>query len=271
MANLLFLVHRLPYPPNKGDKVRSYHLLKHLVARHRVFLATFVDDPDDLRHLPTVRNLCADMHAEPLDPRWARLRSVSAFLSGEPLSLPYYRSEPLRQWVAGVRARHAIDATVVFSSVMAEYAVAAELPPGHPLLVDFVDVDSEKWAQYATQRRWPMSWVYAREGRCLLAYERALARRATRSFFVADKESDLLPLGPGGGAERADDGQWRRCRFLLSRSGTRQPVRPRRPAARVHRRHGLLAQHRRSHLVCDRGAARAAGPLAGAEIRRGRA
>ena len=48
MANLLYLVHRLPYPPNKGDKVRSYHLLKHLVARHQVFLGTFVDDSDEL-------------------------------------------------------------------------------------------------------------------------------------------------------------------------------------------------------------------------------
>ena len=55
MANLLYLVHRLPYPPNKGDKVRSYHLLKHLAQRHQVYLGTFVDDPDDLRHLPTVR------------------------------------------------------------------------------------------------------------------------------------------------------------------------------------------------------------------------
>jgi hypothetical protein len=48
VANVLYLVHRLPYPPNKGDKVRSYHLLKHLAARHQVFLGTFVDDPDDL-------------------------------------------------------------------------------------------------------------------------------------------------------------------------------------------------------------------------------
>ena len=54
MANLLYLVHRLPYPPNKGDKVRSYHLLKHLARQHRVFLGTFIDDPDDeaaRRHL----------------------------------------------------------------------------------------------------------------------------------------------------------------------------------------------------------------------------
>ena len=58
MANLLYLVHRLPYPPNKGDKVRSYHMLKHLAARHRVFLGTFVDDPDDERHIATVAAMC---------------------------------------------------------------------------------------------------------------------------------------------------------------------------------------------------------------------
>ena len=56
MRSLLYLVHRLPYPPNKGDKVRSYHLLRHLAKRHRVFLGTFVDDPDDLRHVDVVRD-----------------------------------------------------------------------------------------------------------------------------------------------------------------------------------------------------------------------
>lgn len=202
MANLLYLVHRLPYPPNKGDKVRSYHLLKHLVARHRVFLGTFVDDPDDAQHLPYVKSLCAGMLAVPLNAKTAKIRSLSALMTGEPLSVPYYRSAALQDWVASVRAGNQIDATVVFSSVMAQYAQAADLPPGQPLLVDFVDVDSEKWAQYATQRRWPMSWVYAREGRCLLMYERALARRATRSFFVADKESELFRrLAPENAAQ----------------------------------------------------------------------
>jgi sugar transferase (PEP-CTERM/EpsH1 system associated) len=192
MANLLYLVHRLPYPPNKGDKVRSYHLLKHLVARHRVFLGTFVDDPDDAQHLPYLKSLCAGMLAVPLNAKTAKIRSLSALMTGEPLSVPYYRSAALRDWVASVRAVNQIDATVVFSSVMAQYAHAADLPPGQPLLVDFVDVDSEKWAQYATQRRWPMSWVYRREGLTLLRYERALAARARRSFFVADKEADLF-------------------------------------------------------------------------------
>ena len=54
---VLLLVHRLPYPPNKGDKVRSYHLLRHLARQHEVYLGTFVDDPDDWQHLPVVRRL----------------------------------------------------------------------------------------------------------------------------------------------------------------------------------------------------------------------
>lgn len=192
MANLLYLVHRLPYPPNKGDKVRSYNLLKHLVARHKVYLGTFVDDADDEQYLPTVQSMCAGMCAVPLNPTTAKVRSLSALVAGEPLSLPFYRSAALRDWVGQTRANCQIEATVVFSSVMAQYALAADIPSGHPFLVDFVDVDSEKWVQYAKQRTWPMSWVYGREGRTLLAYERALAARSTRGFFVTDKETELF-------------------------------------------------------------------------------
>ena len=192
MANLLYLVHRLPYPPNKGDKVRSYHLLKHLCTRHKVYLGTFVDDPDDEQYLPVVESMCEGMRAVPLNPTRAKLRSLSSLMTSEPLSLAYYRSTVLMQWVADLRARHRIDGTVVFSSTMAQYAPAGQARGDEPLLVDFVDVDSEKWAQYAMQRRWPMSWVYAREGRTLLAFERALASRATRAFFVTEKEAALF-------------------------------------------------------------------------------
>lgn len=90
MANILYLVHRLPYPPNKGDKVRSYHLLKHLTRHHRVFLGTFIDDPEDEVHVPVVRTLCADLQIERLIPRKARIASLNGLLAGEPLTLRYY-------------------------------------------------------------------------------------------------------------------------------------------------------------------------------------
>ena len=192
MANLLYLVHRLPFPPNKGDKVRSYHLLKHLAERHKVFLGTFIDDPDDEIHVSTVCKMCVGLHVARLHPKVARLRSLEGLLSGQALSLGYYRDAGMQAWVTQTRASQKIDATVVFSSVMAQYAPQVAGDAGGALLVDFVDVDSAKWAQYAKQRSWPLSWVYAREGRCLLAYERALALRARRSFFVTENETSLF-------------------------------------------------------------------------------
>jgi sugar transferase (PEP-CTERM/EpsH1 system associated) len=201
MANLLYLVHRMPYPPNKGDKVRSYHLLMHLARQHRVFLGTFVDDPDDFQHLPALRALCADVCAVALAPRQAKLRSLSGLLSGDPLTLSYYRSAALQRWVAQTVADHRIDATLVFSSVMAKFA-----PVGGagPLVVDLVDVDSAKWTDYAPRHAWPMSWVYRREGRELLAYERSVVARADRSFLVTDNEVALLSQLAPESAGRVD-------------------------------------------------------------------
>ena len=144
MANLLYLVHRLPYPPNKGDKVRSYHLLKHLAQRHRVFLGTFVDDPDDEQHVGTVRSLCTGLHVARLAPRFAKLRSLRGLLTGQALSLGYYRDAGMKAWVADTIASQKIDATVVFSSAMAQYALPTGAAGGSTLLVDFVDVDSAK-------------------------------------------------------------------------------------------------------------------------------
>ena len=189
MANLLYLVHRLPYPPNKGDKVRSYHLLRHLAARHRVFVGTFVDDPEDEAHIETLRGLCAGLHVARLQPRRARVTSLAGLLTGDALTLHYYRNAGLRRWVAQTVQRERMAAAVVFSSSMAQYAQAH---PELPMLVDFVDVDSAKWAEYAPRHRWPLSWLYAREGRRLLACERAVATQALRSFFATEKEAALF-------------------------------------------------------------------------------
>ena len=194
MAKILYLVHRMPYPPNKGDKVRSYHLLRHLAERHQVYLGTFIDDPDDEVHIDTLRGWCADLHVARLQPTAARLASLRGLVNGQALTLPYYRNAGLAEWVKKTQAAESIDATVVFSACMAQYTSPQQ---GARVIVDFVDVDSAKWAEYAHQHRWPMSWLYRREGRQLLAYERAVATRVAHGFFATEKETQLfLGLAP---------------------------------------------------------------------------
>ena len=189
MSNLLYLVHRLPFPPNKGDKVRSFHLLKHLAARHRVFLGTFIDDPQDEAYVDALAPYCAGLHIARLTPRIAKLRSLTGLLANEALTMPYYRNSGLQAWVNDTLREQQIDAAVIFSSAIAQYVSGF---PQLRTLVDFVDVDSAKWTQYAPNHRWPMSWLYRREGERLLAFERSVAQRATRSFFVTENETDLF-------------------------------------------------------------------------------
>ena len=187
--DLLYLVHRMPYPPNKGDKVRSYHLLKHLVSQHRVFLGTFIDDPADEPYIDTLRALCAGLHVARLDPRSAKLRSLRGLLDGQALTLRYYRDAGLADWVDRTVREHDIRTAVVFSSSMAQYV---EHRPDLRMLVDFVDVDSAKWSDYAQAHRGPLSWIYRREGTHLLSYERQVAARAEASFFVTESETRLF-------------------------------------------------------------------------------
>jgi len=186
---LLYLVHRIPYPPNKGDKVRSFNILRQLARRHRVYLGTFVDHADDLRHVEALSQWCEDVHAVQLEPRRARLASLRGLLTGEALSLPYYRNAGLAAWVRDTVARHRIRDAVAFSGPMAQYLTAPGLTRR---IVDFCDVDSAKWTQYAADRPWPMSWLYRREGARLLAFERRAAAATEASLFVTEAEADLF-------------------------------------------------------------------------------
>jgi sugar transferase (PEP-CTERM/EpsH1 system associated) len=189
MAPLLYLTHRIPYPPNKGDKVRSYHLLRFLARRYAVHLGTFVDDDADRAHEGALAPLCASTHVATIHPTRARIRSLAGLFSGEALTLGYYRDEGLAQWVRATVARHGITRVVVFSSAMAQYVTDLA---GVRTVVDFVDVDSAKWEQYGRSRAWPLSQIYRREGDRLLAFERAVARAADASVFVTAAEADLF-------------------------------------------------------------------------------
>lgn len=190
MNELLYLVHRIPYPPNKGDKIRSYHLLKHLAQRYTVHVGAFVDDAVDWRHAQALAKLCGgEVKLLPLKPRWATVRSALGLLTGEPLSLPYYRDRRMQAWVDTILQRRAISRALVYSSSMAQYLL--RYTKLHRV-IDFVDIDSDKWRQYAEKKSGLMAWVYKREARTLFQFERRVAREFAASGFVSEAEASLF-------------------------------------------------------------------------------
>lgn len=186
MRSLLFLSHRLPWPPDKGDKIRSYHILRRLAERHRVYLGTYVDDPHDWRYVPEVKAICAGTCIRPLPPGQVRRRALGALARREALTLGSYRDAIMQRWVDGLVESGRIDAALCYSSGVAPLVMHHV---GLPRVMDFVDADSDKWQQYARARRSPMRMLYKREAHRLADFERAVATQFDASLFVSQAEA----------------------------------------------------------------------------------
>ncbi len=191
MRDLLFLSQRIPYPPNKGDKIRSFNILKHFSATHRIHLGCFIDDPEDWDHVPALQEFCVDSCIVPLNKTVAKIRSLKAFLIGAPLNLPYFYDQTLDDWTKKVFATVKPASAFAFSSQMGQYFLNAS-PRPQRIVIDYCDVDSDKWRQYAASKKWPISWVFERESRTLLDFDRRIAAIVDAGTFVAPPEVELF-------------------------------------------------------------------------------
>ena len=191
MRELLYLVHRLPYPPDKGDKIRSWHMLQYLSRHFRVHLGCFIDDEDDWQHTKTVAALCASTRFVGLRRGAARWRAAQALLARQAMSVHYYRDARLLQWVDGVISSGKVGHAVAYSGPMAQYIDGSAGRCLHRV-IDFVDVDSDKWRQYGDSKPWPLSQLYRHEARLLLQYERHIAQQFTAASFVSPAEAALF-------------------------------------------------------------------------------
>jgi sugar transferase (PEP-CTERM/EpsH1 system associated) len=191
VRDLLFLSQRIPYPPNKGDKIRSFNILKHLSASFRIHLACFIDDPEDWAHTDALDEYCEQTHFVRLNPLSAKIRSLKAFATGAPLNLPYFRDPSLDDWVARVTQSVNPSAAFVFSSQMVQYLMRSD-HKFERTVIDFCDVDSDKWRQYAATKQWPLSWLYKREATELLKFDQSVAHFVDAATFVAEPEVELF-------------------------------------------------------------------------------
>ncbi len=193
MGDILFLAHRMPFPPDRGDKIRSFNLLKYLSARKRVHVIAFADESRDLKCknglAPYAGNRSIIWRSKP---RW--VAALQALMTHRPVSVTAFENRPLREAVDNILARHSIDTIFVFSSQMAQY-VPAKLR--QRVIMDFVDVDSAKFEAYSEKTRGFSGYMMSREARLLAQYERSVAQRADASLFVSEEEAALFRARSG--------------------------------------------------------------------------
>ena len=186
---ILYIAHRIPYPPNKGEKIRAFHQIRYLSKVHEVHLACLVDEREDLEHTKTLEKYCASVDVVFRRKSAFRLRVLLGLLTNKPLSVAAFYDRELDKRIRQKLRTETFDRIVVFSSAMAEYVRRAA---GIPKLIDLVDADSEKWRLFADYHPKPLSWLYRLEAHHLSRYEENVVRMSERSVFVSEAEAELL-------------------------------------------------------------------------------
>ena len=188
MGDILFLAHRVPVPPNRGDKIRSHHLLRALARLDRVHVGCFGETEEDMTSESAMAEIAASHCLVRRDkPLWRA--GVEALLSGKPVSLTAFESPVLRAWIERTLAAHDVDTIVVFSGQIGQY-VPADF--AGRVVIDLCDVDSAKFEAYARDHAWPRALLDRREARLLAREEERLARRADAVLLVTEAEAALL-------------------------------------------------------------------------------
>lgn len=187
-GEILFLSHRMPFPPDRGDKIRSHHVLNHLAKIAPVHVATFADDDRDMAEevelAAIAHSYCLVRRTKPLI-----VAGLQALIARRPASFLAFDHELIREYVAQTLRERQICAIYGFSGQMGQY-----IPDDFSgrVIFDFVDVDSAKFEAYAKDETGVRRWINKREGRLLGQQENRIARRADISLLVSPEEAALF-------------------------------------------------------------------------------
>jgi sugar transferase (PEP-CTERM/EpsH1 system associated) len=193
-VNILFLAHRIPYPPDKGDKIRSYNEVKHLSKKHKIYLGTLCHSENEEFYASKLAPLCEKIH---LGNAGNKLKMLKSGINGRPFSVSYFYDKSLQNFVDEVLKEIHIHAIICFCSSMAEYILKNPLFQRNSLtdtklIIDFVDLDSDKWLQYSRYSRFPFNFVYRVENKRLFKYEIMINKAFDHSVFVSQREVNVL-------------------------------------------------------------------------------
>lgn len=187
--NILFLAHRVPFPADKGDRIRSYNIIKLLAKFHSVFLMAATHEPVHPQARSTLGRYCEAVDIFEINPQLSKLRGAMCLFTKRPLTLSHFYSRALQQAVQERLKGTRIDLIFIFSSPMAQYVLDVR---NVRKLVDFIDLDSQKWLDYASKTPQPMKSIYYREGITLRSFEKKIATLCDHHIFSTEREARLF-------------------------------------------------------------------------------
>jgi len=186
---ILFLTHRLPYPPDKGERIRAFHELRYLATRHEVDLFCFADSQECAENQRFLQGMCRSIYVEVPQKPIRHLQAAVNFFAGRPMSFGFFHSRKFDEKLRQALHRCSYDVIFVYCSSMGQ---SIPQPAPAPVVVDFVDADSQKFRQYAARSGPFRRWLYTREARSVAIAEQSLGRMAAQSFATTEHDAREL-------------------------------------------------------------------------------
>ncbi|MCX5680466.1 MAG: TIGR03087 family PEP-CTERM/XrtA system glycosyltransferase [Candidatus Omnitrophica bacterium] len=197
--NILFITHRVPYPPNKGEKIRAFYFIRHLSEKHRIFLYSLCDDKNDLKYREELKKYCVGVNLYCIHPLSARINALMRLFTRYPVTFGYFWSARMKRDIRKKVNEKEIDLVFASSSSTAQYALDIDLKPK---IIDFIDMDSDKWAVFAKTSIPPFSSVYALESNRIRKWEKSINEIFTSSIVTTEDERKKLEAVDPRGKEK---------------------------------------------------------------------
>jgi sugar transferase (PEP-CTERM/EpsH1 system associated) len=190
MAEILLICHRIPYPPNKGEKIRAFQMIQNLKKLgHSVTCAFPITEQSDCTHALQLNTICDRIiHSDRLPSKTSKYsKSIKALFCDIPLTKTFGFSQELFDKLNADNTHY--DVVIFFSGVSCYYKNAVNHKAS---ICDFVDVDSYKWQEYANDSILPFSYIYHRESVLMAEFEKNIAQEVNLSLFVTENEKKLF-------------------------------------------------------------------------------
>ena len=189
--NILFLAHRIPYPPNKGEKIRAFHEINYLNKKHNVDVCCLIDDEADMQYIEPLKNHCRNLEYSVINSKPKKILSLFSLLNPKKTCTEkYFWSKSLSKKVNNLIKTNKYDLIFIYCSSMAKYVET--YCDQIPCVIDFVDIDSDKWMQYSKFSKFPINHIYSIEAKKLAILEKNILKWTKAAFLVTKREVEFF-------------------------------------------------------------------------------
>ena len=196
---ILLLAHRFPYPPTFGSKVRTFNVIRHLAKSHELTVLSLARSRGELEEAAGIAPFCHEHRAFPVRNLVQAAKIAATLPTSVTASEAFFHSRAMQREIDAQLANKSFDFVFANCSAVGRYV---ERQRGIPMLMDFCDVDSRKWADYVAHKPWPLSLGYRWEAWRMAAAERRLSRRFDQITVATPGEAQTL--AQIGVSERVD-------------------------------------------------------------------